>query len=389
MKRTTFRLSTELFSAVLTIGLLAGVTFYLTIMHQPLARAVPTIALQTLLILSYLGLFLAATRAHPYTPDMRYRLWLVAAQLPLVIGLYFTAPYGFLAIFMTIWSAQLPYFVPERRAFWLSPLFALPAWLVFEFYWHAPGATISALLFWAFNVFAIMMSAAQMREARARQEAEHANRELKATQALLKVATQQAERSRIARNIHDVLGHHLTALTIHLQVAERHTQGVNSDAHQAVERSYAIAKLLLADVREAVADIRQQDDIPIQQALQQLASATPSATVDIQCDPQLSLNNMYVADAIIRCVQESITNALRHGKASHIAVSLRASLAGLELLVQDNGRGNPSQQGPKTSPGQGLVGMQERAHSIGAEINWQANELGFRTHMLIPLESLQ
>lgn len=165
-----------------------------------------------------------------------------------------------------------------------------------------------------------MMSAAQLREARARHEAEQSNRELRSTQALLTAATEQAERTRIARNIHDVLGHHLTALTIHLQVASRKA---NPEARESVERSHALAKLLLADVREAVSDIREHDHIDIQQALRQLASDSPTAEISVACDKEVRINAIQVADALLRCTQESITNALRHGRATRIDVSLK------------------------------------------------------------------
>ena len=114
-----------------------------------------------------------------------------------------------------------------------------------------------------FNLFAMIMSNTAIKESKAREEADALNRQLLSTQQLKKQALTQDERLRIARNIHDVLGHHLTALTINLQVASRKADLLESTESQAikrqVEQSHSIAKLLLSDVREAISDIREGD----------------------------------------------------------------------------------------------------------------------------------
>lgn len=373
MKNLAKLLTIEVLSALLTMVLVAGTSLYfMAIGVQPL----PMVALAALLMLMFASLFLLATRERPFRHEPRTRVLLVALQFVVIVAIYFIVPFTYVAIFGTIWSAQLPYFMSTRRAFLLSPLFALPIWLAFGWHWGVSNSWISALLFWTFNLFATMTMATQLREARARQQVEQTNRELKATQALLTAATEQAERTRIARNIHDLLGHHLTALTIHLQVASRKSSG---DAKQAVDRSHAIAKLLLADVREAVSDLRNADHIDIQQALQALALESPSVQVQVSCDPALQVSDIQVADALLRCAQESITNALRHGRASRIQIELTQTPQQWQLVVQDNG-----QVAAQWQPGNGLKGMQERARLITAQLCWQANEVGFRTTLKVP-----
>lgn len=375
MKKLAKLLTIEVLSALLTIVLVAATSLYFMavgVQHQPL----PMVFIAALLMLTFAGLFLFATRDQPFRHEPRTRLVLVGLQLVVIIAIYFIVPFTYVAIFGTIWSAQLPYFMSTKRAFLLSPLFALPIWIAFGWHWGVPNSWVSAILFWTFNLFATMTMATQLREARARQQVEQTNRELKATQALLTAATEQAERTRIARNIHDLLGHHLTALTIHLQVASRKTSG---DAKQAVDRSHAIAKLLLADVREAVSDLRDADHIDIQQALQALALDSPHVQVQVSCDAALQLNDIQVAQAILRCAQESITNALRHGRASLINIELSQTPQQWQLVVQDNGKVANEWQ-----PGNGLKGMQERARLITAQLCWQANDNGFRTTLKIP-----
>lgn len=108
------------------------------------------------------------------------------------------------------------------------------------------------------------------------EQANQLNRELIATQSLLSEATKQSERLRISHNIHDVVGHHLTALTINLQVASHLTDGKGKEA---VDQSYSVAKLLLSDVRSAVSEIRDMSVIDLRSALQRLFDNTPKLTV--------------------------------------------------------------------------------------------------------------
>ncbi|MDN7125469.1 sensor histidine kinase [Pseudidiomarina terrestris] len=375
MKKLSTLISVELFSALMTMLLVAGSTIYFTVLSER-PQPVWILPLLCFLFISFAVLFLLSTRDKPFQHEPHTRVLLIAMQYLLVVAMYFVTPFTYVAIFGTIWSAQLPYFMSTRNAFLLSPLFALPIWLVFGWYWGIENTWISALLFWAFNLFATMMSAAQLREARARRVAEHSNRELKATQALLTSATEQAERTRIARNIHDLLGHHLTALTIQLQVAARKA---NAEARESIDRSHALAKLLLADVREAVADIRDHDHIDIHQALQQLASASPSVAIKVETDETILINAIQVADTMLRCAQESITNSLRHGQATRIHVTLAQANRAWQLVIQDNGKARQAWQ-----PGNGLKGMQERAKHIAAELNWSVTPEGFRTTLTVP-----
>lgn len=140
---------------------------------------------------------------------------------------------------------------------------ALPTILIQGAVWQEQQAVLTGALFWAFKLFAMIMSNTAIKESKAREEADALNRQLLSTQQLMKQALTQDERLRIARNIHDVLGHHLTALTINLQVASRKADLLESTESQAikrqVEQSHSIAKLLLSDVREAISDIREGD----------------------------------------------------------------------------------------------------------------------------------
>lgn len=365
-------ISTELASALLTWSLVAGSSLYFMLGMSHLgAWRVPV---ATGLYVGYVALFLACTRERPYVHESKVRPPLLALMFCTILALYVVVPFTYNAILMTMWSVILPHVMAIGRVLWLSPLWYLPFALVYTLYWQQDHVWLSALLFWCFNVFALITMNTSIKERQAKDAANCLNRELLATQALLAEAGKQAERIRIARNIHDLLGHHLTALTINLQVATRKTDG---EAQQLVQRCHAIASLLLTDVREAVSEIREKSAIDLHQALQNLTSEVPRLKVDMNY--QAKVDDMEQAQTILMCVKESLTNSLKHGQADHFALSLHNQGDKLVLRMQDNGKSQPA-----FCAGNGLTGIRERVEAIGGSVCFDADERGFRTHISLP-----
>src|SRR3546814_945901 len=115
-------------------------------------------------------------------------------------------------------------------------------------------------------------------QAQARDEQRRLNAELRATRALLAESARVNERTRISRELHDLLGHHLTALSLNLEVASHITEG---KAHEHVGQAHTLARLLLSDVREAVSQIRGNDAIDMSATLLPLADNVPGLRIDM------------------------------------------------------------------------------------------------------------
>ncbi len=221
---------------------------------------------------------------------------------------------------------------------------ALPTILIQGAVWQEQQAVLTGALFWTFNLFAMIMSNTAIKESKAREEADALNRQLLSTQQLMKQALTQDERLRIARNIHDVLGHHLTALTtaltINLQVASRKADLLESTESQAikqhVEQSHSIAKLLLSDVREAISDIRENAAIDFSLAVNALIKDLPRPMVNLHIDDDLMLTNVRIADCLLRSMQEALTNVIRHTHAHYFSISLTHCNGAYNLLMQDS-----------------------------------------------------
>lgn len=367
----------ERWAGLLTWFMLAAMSLALTTERDGFAWFSPLWLVTAALFVLFIVAFSFATSDERLPGEPRSRFLLLALQLGCVYGLFWLLPFNFIAVLITMWCAQLPYFVTVRTSIIIALVVCLPQALIFQFHWGHSGAWLTALLFWAFHLFAILMMASQLRESRARQREEATNRELRATQALLSEANKQQERTRIARNIHDLLGHHLTALTIQLQVAERKSEG---EVKGLLQQSQSIAKLLLADVREAVTEIRSASALPLQKVLQELVYEVPGKRVAFSIPDGFHVRQMEVADAVLRIIQEGITNFMRHSNGDTLKVCVQQVADELVIELQDNGHVNVA-----ITPSNGLRGMQERVAQLGGTF-MLTTESGLRIAVHLPME---
>ena len=205
-------------------------------------------------------------------------------------------------------------------------------------------------------------------ERRGRAKLARAHAELLATQQLLADTIRAAERARIARDLHDALGHHLTALNLHLDLAERHA---GSGETGSLRISRDLAKSLLAEVRTTVNAQRGQRAINLQQALETLCAGIPFPSIALSYDERIEINEPTLADAIFRTVQEAITNAVRHSGASEVNVNLSRRSDGLAISVSDDGGG-----AVRLQEGNGLSGIRERVKILGGRLQTSTPERG-------------
>ncbi|WP_310385293.1 sensor histidine kinase [Roseateles sp.] len=195
-----------------------------------------------------------------------------------------------------------------------------------------------------------------------------------------------SERAMMARELHDVVGHHLTALNLQLQLGSALLQRRDAGgALLAVDKARANAAGLLADVREAVSQQRSAPRIDLTSALQALADGIASTRIALDIAPAARDLGPRVAHALLRCVQEAVTNSVRHARAAtvHIALDLLAGQDSQEIFVSidDDGRG-----APQLKAGNGLQGMAERMQELGGRMAVTRCRPGFRIELRCPRE---
>jgi signal transduction histidine kinase len=299
------------------------------------------------------------------------------------LGVSVMAQSGLGGILLLILAGLLPWMLPLPYAF---------AWMVAQTVLLTltinviPGVTLgdAALtggLFLGISLFAFMSSVVALRQHGARDELRKLNSELQATQALLAENTRIAERVRIARELHDLVGHHLTALTLNLEVA---THLVTGKALEHVQQAHSLAKLLLADVREIVSDMRHDDKVDLAAAIRTLVDGVPEPQIHLNLPTELSRMDPLRAQVLLRCAQEMITNSVRHARARNLWIRLSEDANGIALTARDDGRGVDA-----VRSGNGLNGMAERLRQLGGDLEVESSPgAGFALLARVPVENV-
>jgi two-component system sensor histidine kinase UhpB len=179
------------------------------------------------------------------------------------------------------------------------------------------------------------------------------------------LAAQEAERLRIARELHDELGQTLTAVALRAE----HTAGQGGPERRDLAELAEVIQQSLQDVRRISRELRPEalDELGLVNALIALCSRVAEQSglrIQRRLEGPLPELEPDVELAIYRIAQEALTNAMRHSNATEATVSLAREKGALVLIVADNGQGLPEH----VTEGGGLTGMRERAMLIGAEL---------------------
>jgi signal transduction histidine kinase len=236
--------------------------------------------------------------------------------------------------------------------------------------WRDSGQVSDLLMSFIGVVFAVSMAAVAAEEEASRTRAERYAEQV----AELAAAT---ERNRLARDIHDSLGHHLTAIAVQLEKASAFRERDQAASEQALVDARRSARYALEDVRQSVGALREGGGFCLSRALTDLVEGLPDNGLAVQLDidgdegafagPSLM--------ALYRAAQEGLTNVRKHAGADRVSVSVSLGEAGGFLRVADNGRG--FRVDGDTAPGAGgngygLAGMRERLELVGGALRVEA-----------------
>src|SRR5688500_12763332 len=263
---------------------------------------------------------------------------LLAALTVSAISVSYQSSSGIGAVLMMTIAGVIPWLVPLRvGVIWLVLQHAalVPVFTRLEGF-TIGLAVMQAMLYVGYSSFAMVIGLVAKQQAQAREEQRRLNAELRATRALLAESSRMSERVRISRELHDLLGHHLTALSLNLEVAGHLTEG---KAQEHVRQSHTLARLLLTDVREAVSEMREERGVDLAAALRTLAEGVPALDVRLDLPETLRIEDPERAQVLLRCAQEIITNTVRHAGASRLDLRVAAVPDGIQLHARDDGAG--------------------------------------------------
>ena len=345
-------------AALVTVGVI-GFALWDRRVTAPLPALAPQWTVPLLL-----GVFVAAYLARMGVETTSARRWCLAAtlvQAAAALALVWSVADSPAPVLFIIVMAQLVSMLP-RPAF-LAFALALNALLYWIFQQQAPGtgAVVQWLLYAGFQAFAALSSHYADSAERSREELVAVNAHLLATRSLLAESARDQERLRLSRELHDVAGHKLTALKLNLTALARDPALAE---RREVALSAQLADELLGDIRGVVRQLRLHEGMALEAAIRQLAAPLPRPRVHVVVAPDARVDSVAQAEAVVRAVQEALTNAARHADADNVWVELRRDGDRIALRVRDDGRA-----GGAVVDGHGLTGMRERLAALGGGLS--------------------
>ncbi|AXC11435.1 sensor histidine kinase [Acidisarcina polymorpha] len=211
------------------------------------------------------------------------------------------------------------------------------------------------------NVYFSQHGRAQKKLIRAQEEIEH----------LAKIA----ERERIARDLHDVLGHTLSVIVLKSELASKLLEVDPGRAKAEMVDVEQTARHALAEVRQAIGGYRSNG---LTAELAQARATLETAGIKVECE-QTPVTLPATQESVLSlAVREAVTNVVRHADAARCRLELRAADGVCRLSIQDDGRGGSQQEG------NGLTGMRERVEALGGTLRRETKG-GTRLHITVPL----
>jgi len=301
--------------------------------------------------------FLAASLACDL-PRFKARVMntLLATMALSALALVWLVPHtGTTPVLLVVLAAQLSMLWPLRRTVLAMLLVDVAFYFLMRGAGHSSPA-LMVLIYSGFQAFALLVGHYASTAEHARDQLALVNADLLATRALLADSARDAERLRVARELHDVAGHKLTAINLNLRVL------ASDPAHAGNEEILLAQRLsseLLGDIRDVVQALRDGRGLDLETALRALAAPLPKLRMDLRIDGDVHVTDPVLAETLLRLVQESLTNAARHAGANRLSVAIGREGAEMVLHIEDDGRIKGTMR-----EGNGIAGMRERIVAV-------------------------
>jgi signal transduction histidine kinase len=321
--------------------------------------------------------FGAALRLALETRSTRWHGVALAVQSAAVVIMVALLCNGFEGALLAVVAAQLGAGRSARAGLpWLLAQTAAVAAAI-AWHWSPRSALLLTPPFLGFQVFTFYAVRLAGREARARVAVAASEAELRRLYDQLAQRTRAEERLRLAQDLHDVLGHHLAAMSLNLEAAAHQTSG---PALESVRTAQALARRLLRDVKAVARSLRDEEPVDLRVELERLASDLSEPRIHLDLAPQIEAGGGERSRALLRCAQEFVTNAMRHGRARNVWIELRSQDGALSLAARDDGCG-----AAEYVDGLGLTGMRRRLEELGGRLSVEAApSAGFAVRATLP-----
>ena len=307
----------------------------------------------------------------------------LALQTAIALLMTWVLPSSYVSFLLIVTAWQLALFLPPKLAAWwvvvqTSCMIAIMVPSLSTTWRWAYVATCFSL-----KGFTYLVVVFARKEAEARAQLATINVEMVATRELLVESSRSFERLRISRELHDALGHQVTALLLHLEVALNQPREREAEMRAHMLKAQSVAKNILGDVRDVAATLRTSNQIvDIGKALHALAGSLPNLRVHLTAPDHFDIHDAEQEHTLLRCVQEIITNTVKHAHAENLWIAIDSADGVLKVDARDDGCGERE----PLPAGIGLSGMRERFEQLGGSIQIRPeNGTGFALSAWFPL----
>ena len=287
-----------------------------------------------------------------------------------LLGVVFI-PYNGGASSFFIFAAAFVPFVVTTQGKAVASMFAIVAVAALEGWWvHIPFVT----LFWA-TVFPLIVGGGNIFFA----ERNRMNRKLRKANEEIENLAKVAERERIARDLHDVLGHTLSVITLKSELAGKLIDRDPQRAGKEIREVEQISRQALTEVRDAIRGYRSQG---LAAELAQAKTTLETAGLTVQCDAATTVQIPAMQESVLSmAVREAVTNVVRHAHARTCRMRLEQQNGDCRLEIHDDGCG------ASNGEGNGLRGMRERVEMLGGTLQ-RSTEAGTTLTITLPLKQV-
>ncbi|HEX2916585.1 MAG TPA: sensor histidine kinase [Chloroflexia bacterium] len=339
-----------------------------------------------------IGVVVMATLTLLFMDRYEYRYWGEETPKRVALG-YFLLRVGLVALISWVNPNEITYFmyviIPFSALLHFGSLagigMAVVTWLAFvsrlvifpptsfEVVQPLPFINIFTLCL----IFIMTNAYTLLREKASRARAERLLSELEQSQRQVEELAATRERNRLARDIHDSLGHYLTVISVLLGKARVFKEKNPVEAEQALNDARRLANEALQDVRESVKSLRSSQELfSLERNLPLLVAGLQNEQLQIELQINGSEEGVSKQTLMVlyRVAQEGLTNIQRHSQANRVRLQLNFKDHQAELILEDNGQGFDLQNMPSPkSGGYGLRGLQERLEIVGGEFNLESH----------------
>lgn len=322
-------------------------------------------------LFALLGAFTAAQLALSLLPPrLRWFEHVLIATMPVLALVMLAIDHraGTAPILLVVWTAVAFADWPPRLAAAAVALVDVAFYFVLRDFAQMSAPFMTVLVYAGFQGFAALCMHYARTAEHARDQLARVNADLLATRALLADSARDAERLRLARELHDVAGHKLTAMRLHLRALAGDPAFAARDDIRTLD---GLSADLLADIRGVVQAMRDTRGLDLETALRALAAPFPRPALQLAIADDVRVDDAAVADTLLRLVQEALTNSARHAHAATLHVTLQRAAGRLHLRIEDDGRVRENWQ-----EGNGIAGMRERVAALHGDLAVSRNPSG-------------